>query len=64
VFDELVVYTDGMRYPDGGGLTAQARARRESVRLQAAELFARGISPVEVADRLHTELEAGVDERI
>jgi transposase len=41
-----------MRYPDGGGLTAQGRARREAVRLQAAELFARGVSAVEVADRL------------
>ena len=41
-----------MRYPDGGGLTLQGRARREAVRLQAAELFARGIGAVEVADRL------------
>jgi len=47
-----VVYADGMRYPDGGGLTLQGRARREAVRLQAAELFARGIGAVEVADRL------------
>jgi putative transposase len=30
-----------MRYPDGGGLTAQGRSRREQVRLQAAEMFAR-----------------------
>jgi hypothetical protein len=28
-----------MRYADGGGLTAQGRARREDVRLQAARLF-------------------------
>lgn len=41
-----------MRYPDGGGLTAVGRARREAVRLQAAELFAQGVSPVEVAERL------------
>jgi transposase len=47
-----VVYAEGMRYPDGGGLTAQGRAKREAVRLQAAELFARGIGAVEVADRL------------
>jgi transposase len=30
-----------MRYPDGGGLTAQGRSRREQVRLQAAQMFAR-----------------------
>jgi putative transposase len=28
-----------MRYPDGGGLTAEGRARREDLRLQAAGLF-------------------------
>jgi hypothetical protein len=28
-----------MRYADGGGLTAESRARRENVRLQAARLF-------------------------
>src|SRR5512142_535123 len=37
-----------MRYPDGGGLTAAGRARREKVRLQAAE----GVTPPEVARRL------------
>jgi hypothetical protein len=35
-----------MRYPDGGGLTAAGRARREKVRLQAAEWFAEGVFPV------------------
>jgi hypothetical protein len=29
-----------MRYPDGGGLTAEDRSRRERVRLQAAQMFA------------------------
>jgi transposase len=29
-----------MRYPDGGGLTAEGRSRREQVRLQAAKMFA------------------------
>jgi transposase len=47
-----VVYADGMRYPDGGGLTAQGRAKREAVRVQAADLFAGGMSAVEVAERL------------
>ena len=45
-------YCGGMRYPDGGGLTAAGRARREKVRLQAAEWFAEGVSPPEVARRL------------
>jgi transposase len=31
-----------MRYPQGGGLTAERRAVRERLRLQAAEGFARG----------------------
>ena len=40
-----------MRYPDGGGLTAQERARREQVRLAAAELIEAGASDREVAKR-------------
>src|SRR5687768_8821921 len=38
-----------MRYPEGGGLTAEDRARREAVRLCAADLFAQGKSQAEVA---------------
>jgi transposase len=41
-----------MRYPDGGGLTAAGRARREQVRLVAAELIEAGASDREVAWRL------------
>src|SRR5271166_2562177 len=41
-----------MRYPDGGGLSAAGRVRREKVRLQAAEWFAEGVTPPEVARRL------------
>jgi transposase len=40
-----------MRYPDGGGLTAEKRARREQVRLAAAELIEAGASDREVASR-------------
>src|SRR6201995_2841167 len=40
-----------MRYPDGGGLTAAERARREQVRLAAAELIEAGASDREVARR-------------
>jgi transposase len=40
-----------MRYPDGGGLTAADRARRERVRLAAAEMIEAGASDREIARR-------------
>jgi putative transposase len=40
-----------MRYPDGGGLTAAERARREQVRLAAADQIEAGASDREVARR-------------
>ena len=44
-------YAGTMRYPDGGGLTAAERARRERLRLAAAELIEAGTSDREVARR-------------
>jgi len=44
-------YAGAMRYPDGGGLTARERARREQVRLAAAEMIEAGASDREVAKR-------------
>ena len=44
-------YAGVMRYPDGGGLDAAGRARREQVRLAAAELMEAGASDREVARR-------------
>src|SRR5215467_1517073 len=44
-------YAGIMRYPDGGGLTAAERARREQVRLAAAGLIEAGASDREVAGR-------------
>ncbi|WP_329447092.1 helix-turn-helix domain-containing protein [Streptomyces canus] len=41
-----------VRYADGGGLTAEGRRRRESVRIEAVELYAHGVKPPEVAQRL------------
>jgi len=38
-----------MRYPDGSGLDAAERARRERVRLAAAEMIEAGASDREVA---------------
>ena len=40
-----------MRYPDGGGLTTAERARREQVRLTAAEMIEAGATDGEVARR-------------
>ena len=40
-----------MRYPDGGGLDAAERARRERVRLAAAEMIEAGAGDREVARR-------------
>src|SRR5437660_3556333 len=40
-----------MRYPDGGGLDAAERARRERVRLAAAEMIEAGAGDREVAKR-------------
>jgi transposase len=40
-----------MRYPDGGGLDAAERARRERVRLAAAEMIEAGAGDQEVAKR-------------
>jgi putative transposase len=41
-----------MRYPDGGGLSAEGRARREMVRLQAARMFVQDMRPAEIARSL------------
>src|SRR5258708_34954174 len=40
-----------MRYPDGGGLDAPERARRERVRLAAAEMIEAGAGDQEIAKR-------------
>jgi transposase len=41
-----------MWYSDGGGLTAEGRARRERVRLQAAQMLEQDIDPMQVAGLL------------
>jgi transposase len=41
-----------MRYPDGGGLTARGRSRREQVRLEAAEIFAQDADARQIARSL------------
>ncbi|MFJ8932959.1 helix-turn-helix domain-containing protein [Streptomyces sp. NPDC102364] len=45
-----------MRYPQGGGLTAERRAFREDIRLEAAGLFAAGAGNAEVAKRLRVSV--------
>jgi transposase len=41
-----------MRYPDGGGLTAEGRSRREQVRLRAAKMFAQDADARQIARSL------------
>jgi putative transposase len=41
-----------MRYPDGGGLTARDRSRREQVRLEAVEMFAEDVDARQIARSL------------
>lgn len=50
-------YACFVRYADGGGLTAEGRARLERVRLQAAEMFAQDADPVQVARSLRVSTE-------
>ncbi len=45
----MVRYAWVMRYPDGGGLDAAERARRERVRLAGAEVIEAGASDREIA---------------
>lgn len=47
-----------MRYADGGGLTERGRAKREAVRLQAAEWFALDMPVAEIAGRLRVSINA------
>ncbi len=47
-----VAYAGRMRYPDGGGLTAEGRARRARVRLQAAQMFGQDMDPAQIAGLL------------
>jgi hypothetical protein len=47
-----------MRYADGGGLSERGRAKREAVRLQAAEWFAQDVPVAEIARRLRVSCTA------
>jgi putative transposase len=47
-----------MRYADGGGLSEQGRAKREAVRLQAAQWFAQDVPVAEIARRLRVSSNA------
>ena len=45
----ISLYPGVMRYPDGGGLTAEKRARGKQARLAAAELLEAGAGDREIA---------------
>jgi putative transposase len=51
-------YAGLMRYPDGGGLSVQGRAKREAVRMRAAEWFAQQVPVAEIAARLRVSVNA------
>jgi transposase len=48
-----------MRYLDGGGLTVAEQAKRESVRMETAELFAVGVSGPQVVARVRVSRQSG-----
>jgi hypothetical protein len=48
----VVPLTAVVRYADGGALTAERRARREKVRLEAAKVIEAGDSDREVSRRV------------
>lgn len=52
----ILRYAGGMRYPEGGGLTAERRAFREEIRLQAGERFAAGERTVVIAKDLRVSV--------
>ena len=47
-----------VRYADGGGLSERGRAKRETVRLQAAEWFVQDVPVAEIARRLRVSTNA------
>ena len=47
-----------MRYPDGGGLTAQGRSRREQVRVETATMFAQDTDAGQVARSLRVSMKS------
>ena len=57
-------YAGGMRYPDGGGLDTAERARREQVRLAAAEMIEAGAGDREIAKRFRVSRGPGSEREI
>lgn len=47
-----------MRYADGGGLSAEGRAKREAVRMRAAEWFVQKVPVAVIASRLRVSVNA------
>jgi len=56
--DPVKIYTEDVRYADGGGLDARGRAQREAVRMQAADLLEQRIPVVEIARRLRVSVKS------
>jgi putative transposase len=54
----LLLYNRWYAVPEGGGLMAEGRAKREQVRFEVAEMFAAGVTPTKVARRLRVALQS------
>ncbi len=52
----LLRYVLFMRYPQGGGLTAERRVFREQLRMQAAEMFGGGLDNAVIAKELRVSV--------
>ncbi|MCZ0991890.1 helix-turn-helix domain containing protein [Streptomyces noursei] len=52
------LYSWSVRYVDGSRLSPGGRQRRETVRMQAAELFQQMVKPSEVARRLRVSVKS------
>ena len=59
----LGILAGGMRYPDGGGMDAAQRARREAMRLQPANMIEDGATDAQVTRYFRVTVTTGAGRR-